>query len=144
MTFSVTQSSRGICDACGSETELVENLCHLCRRQRLKQKNVRVGGAVLAAGGLIIIGIMSYLIYCLDQLIIQSRNPQSLNRWTASPRETELMMSVLYFVLAYGIVYGFTGLWHLVTGRVNKPLFFVMSGMGMVLFIGAQIFAGSG
>ena len=143
MNFSLTEPSHGICDTCGSETELVENHCHLCDRQLRKQKNIRVGGAILTVLGIIVIGMMSYIIYAINQTIIASRNPQSLSRWTASPGETDLMMTILYFVLAYGIAASVAGLWHLITGKLNKMLFFVMSGLGMVLFIGAQIIVGT-
>lgn len=54
MNFSVTEPAHGICDAGGSETELVGNQCHLCTRRHLKQKYVRLGGAMLTVSGLIV------------------------------------------------------------------------------------------
>ena len=134
MSFSISEPTRGVCGTCGSETELVENDCHLCTRLRAKEKNVRVGGALLTAIGLIVIVMMSVVINAVSRM-------SSASRSNASGRDPDVITGILYFVVAYGIVALAAGLWHLVTGRVNKVLLYSMLGAGTVLGIGAQLIA---
>ena len=134
MSFSISEPARGVCDTCGSETELVENDCYLCTRLRAKEKNVRVGGALLTILGLIVIVMMSFVINAVNRM-------GSTSGSTASERDPDVIMGILHFVVAYGIVALVAGLWHLVTGRVNKVLLYSMLGAGTVLGIGAQLIA---
>ena len=133
MSFSISEPARGVCRACGSETELVEYDCHLCTRLRAKEKNVRVGGAVLTVLGLIVIAMMSVIINAVNRM-------SSASRPTASTqRDPDVIMGILNIVVAYGVVALIAGLWHLATGRVNKVLLYAMLGAGAVLGIGAQL-----
>jgi hypothetical protein len=126
----------GVCDTCRNETEIINDRCALCTRLGQKQKNIRVGGTILTVCGLIVIGMMSYFIYLVVS-IDESRNSQTVSKWTSS--EVDLILTIFCFVLAYGISLSISGLWHAVTGEVNKMLLYVMSGVGFVLFIGARI-----
>jgi len=122
----------GVCDTCRNETEIVNDRCALCTRLRQKQKNIRVGGTILTVCGLIVIGMMIPVIHFVSQPVIK-------NGYKVLPPGTDTVLTVLYFVLAYGISFLIAGLWHAITGKVNKMLLYVMSGFGFVLFIGARI-----
>lgn len=137
--MSITQPLYGICDTCKSKTEVYENRCQLCHQERQDQRKVRIGGAALTIIGLIIIGMMSFIINLINHTIAQSKDPRATTKWNASPDDTNLIMTVLYVVLAFGVSGLIAGLWHLVTGKRNKILLFAMIGLGVALTIGAKI-----
>ena len=87
---------------------------------------------------ILIVG-MGYIIYNVDQSIINSKKPGSTTKWTATPAEISLMFGVFYTVLAVGISAFIAGLWHLVIGRRNLTLISVIFGLTIVLYIFSAI-----
>lgn len=122
----------GNCGTCGNKTEIVENHCYVCHRLLAKERNVGIGGVILTVIGLIVIGLMSFFIIYIKQSYAKNKLNLPIN-------DLYNILSIFYFVLGYGVSALIAGLWHAITGNVNKILLYAMSGTGIVLFIGARI-----
>jgi hypothetical protein len=123
------------CYNCKFEDEVFENICPKCRKPLRSRQQIRVLGGVMLALSLILIVGMAYIIYSMDQSIINSGKPGSTTKWTASPAQISTMFGVLYTVLAIGISAFVAGLWHLVIGRRNLILIWIMFGLTIGLFV---------
>src|SRR4051812_22489043 len=91
------------CYNCKFEDELFENLCPKCRKPLRSRQQIRILGAVMMVLSLILIAGMGYIIYRMDQSIINSHKPEALTKWTASHAQISLMFGILYTVLATGV-----------------------------------------
>ncbi|HQU86495.1 MAG TPA: hypothetical protein PKY59_25415 [Pyrinomonadaceae bacterium] len=138
--FSVTEPLKGVCEACGSKTDLVENICFLCDRVRTKQRKVRIGGAVLTIIGVIVSVAMATVIVFAMQAIAQSRKMPNPHFPQSSVSTDNAMLAILFAFLGYGIAALIAGGWHWITGEVNKRLIFIMSGAGIFMFFAARLF----
>jgi len=127
------------CYNCKFEDEIFENICPKCRKPLRSRQQIRVLGAVMLGLSLILIIGMVYIIYRVDQSIIASRKPGSLTKWTASPAEISMIFGIFYTVLATGISAFIAGLWHLVVGRRNLILIWIMFGLTFVLLIFSKL-----
>jgi hypothetical protein len=56
-----------------------------------------------------------------------------------SPEKMKAALSILYAVLAFGVVNIINGVWHWLTGRRNMLLLLIMFGLVVVMLIAAQI-----
>lgn len=123
------------CYNCKFEGDVVENICPKCRKPLHARQQIRVLGGVMLGLSLILIVGMAYIIYSMDRSLMNSGKPGSVTKWTASPSEISMMFGVLYTVLATGIAAFIAGLWHLVIGRRNLVLIWIIFGLTMGLFI---------
>jgi hypothetical protein len=123
------------CCRCKFEGEVAENTCQKCGNPLHARQMIRVLGGMMLFLSLILIVGMAYIIYSIDLSIINSGKPGSTTKWTAPPEQIWLMFGVLYTVLAIGVATFIAGLWHLVIGRRNLVLFWLIFGLTAALFI---------
>lgn len=133
--YSVGGPGYKFCHRCKFEGEIAGGNCHNCGNRLVAKQRIRVFGGMMLSVSIILIVGMAYLIYSIDRSIINSGKPGSAIRWTASPSEIQLMFGVLYTVLAVGVSAFIAGLWHLVIGRRNLVLFWLIFGLTAGLFV---------
>jgi hypothetical protein len=120
--YSVEQASYKFCYSCKFDGDASGKTCQKCGKPLHARQQIRVlGGRMLALSLILVVG-MAYIIYSMDQSIINSGKPGATTKWTASPA----------FI---------TGLWHLVIGRRNLILIGVVFSVTAVLFIFSKFLA---
>lgn len=127
------------CANCNSAGEFIGEPCANCSLPRTSEHQTRVLGALMIALSLILIVGMGYVIYSVDRSITLSGKPGSTTKWTATQTEISLMFGVLYTVLATGISAFIAGLWHLVIGRRNLTLVWIIFGLTRILFLFSKL-----
>lgn len=85
----------------------------------------------LISGGMIVIMLWT------RNVIANTHRYDSTHKWNASPEETTAMFAVLGLVTAFGVSAAVAGFWHLLTGKRNLKLLWIMLGLGFVLYIAA-------
>lgn len=133
--YDVGGSGYKFCHRCKFEGEIAGGNCQNCGNRLVAKQQIRVFGGMMLSVSIILIVGMAYLIYNIDRSIIDSGKPGSTTKWTLSPDQIELMFGVLYTVLAIGVSTFIVGLWHLVIGRRNLVLFWIIFGVTGALFI---------
>ncbi len=127
-----------ICVKCNfMTTEDVPN-CPQCRTGKLQSRStLRVLGGVLIALGLVLIGIMS--VVAIFVVGAMAGNGKGNTRFTGSETDMMFMVSVIGVVFMFGVATLVAGLWHLIFGRRNKFLIWIMFGLGALFFIAGQM-----
>ena len=122
------------CYNCGYETHKLRSHCPKCGTTLQSRRWSRRFGLLLVIGGLIICGLMGYVVWELGPSLL---NPGSdRTRFSGTPATARMLLAIFGAVLAFGLTALGYGLWQMITGRRSKRvIYFVVALAGLLLLL---------
>ena len=139
MNQTVTQPIFRVCYKCEREGETVELNCPQCHRPMQSRQQIKVLGILQIFIGLILTVTMLVIIVTMSQKTAGAADYYSNYRAEDAPEKMKAALSILYAVLAFGVVNIISGVWHWLTGKRNMLLLIIMFGLAFVMIFAAQI-----
>lgn len=123
------------CFKCGRDDDSSLTKCPHCGGAMKTPTTMRVLGVVLLTIGASLAGGMTVLIIWITSMAANSGNSGTGSRFTGSQSDLQYIYGLLGLVLVFGLASMTTGLWQIVFGRRNRPLTWIMLGLGVALLI---------
>jgi hypothetical protein len=139
MNQTITHPIFRVCYKCKCEGETVELNCPQCHRPMQSRQQIKILGGLQIFIGLLLTITMLVIIVKMSQQTVGGTDYYPNYRAEDSPEKMKAALSILYAVLAFGVVNIINGVWHWLTGRRNMLLFIIMFGLAFVMIIAAQI-----
>jgi len=125
------------CYKCGYHASTPATVCPQCRSTLFTDMNTRIRGGLLVVIGLILVGMMSYIL--LWSLAAFS-NSNTLNaRFTGTEQQKILIIFLFGILILFGLASCSTGFWQLIFGRRNKVFVWSMYGMAVLISLGGGL-----
>ncbi len=139
MNQTIAQPIFRVCYKCKYEGETVELNCAQCHRPLQSRQQIKILGGLQIFIGFLLTIAMLVIIVTMSQKTVGGTDYYSNYRAEESAEKMQAGLSILYAVLAFGIVNIINGVWHWLTGRRNLLLLLIMFGLAFVMLIAAQI-----
>jgi hypothetical protein len=118
---------RRSCFKCGFEAETAEKICPQCGRMLRTSTSIRIRGALMVTCGVILMGLMGYiLIWTLDAT--------AQSRFAGTQQQLMAMLGLFGLIIFFGLFSFVTGLLMLIQGRRNKMVAWAVATVGILIF----------
>lgn len=125
------------CFKCGYRAVTPESRCPRCRRRLRSTGEVRGLGLVLMLLGGFITGLMAVIgVFMIGAMSSRSSTGP---RFTGSATEGLAALSIIAFVILFGVVSFIAGLWQLIFGTRNKIFLWTVIVIAVVLYVGGSL-----
>jgi hypothetical protein len=127
------------CYKCGYTAETADKVCPQCGRQLHTATATRVRGAIMAACGLSILGIMGPItVLALNAMY----NPTpGGSRFNGSGNEGLAIVGLFGMLLTFGAIAALIGGWQLVAGRRNRIVSRIAVAFAVLIFVAGGLIA---
>lgn len=114
------------CFKCGYTTNEAATVCPKCGKRMFSSRSIRVRGWLQVVCGLFLLGMMGTITYKLAPSMLGIYTTEDGGRFTGTPEQAKMILSVFGLVIGFGFMSMLSGLWQIVTGRRNKWIFIFM------------------
>lgn len=139
MNQTIAQPIFRVCYKCKYEGETVEPNCRQCHKPMQSRQQIKILGGLQIFIGFLLTITMLVIIVKMSQNTVGGTDYYSNYRAEDSLEKMKAPLSILYAVLAFGVVNIISGVWHWLTGRRNMLLLLIMFGLAFVMLIATQI-----
>ncbi len=127
------------CYNCGYETHKLRSHCPKCGTTLQSRRWSRRFGFCLVICGLIICGIMGYVLVELGPSLLNPGVSSGGTRFTGTPAKARMILAIFAAVLAFGLTALGYGFWQMFTGRRSKRVIYFAVGLAAVLVLLAYV-----
>ena len=128
------------CYNCGYETHKLRSHCPKCGTTLQSRRWSRRFGVALVIGGLIICGLMGYVVLELGPSLLNPGASSRGTRFTGTPAKARMLLAIFGAVVAFGLTALGYGVWQMVTGRRSKRvIYFAVALAGLLLLLALAI-----
>jgi hypothetical protein len=122
------------CYNCGYETHKLRSHCPECGTTLQSRRWSRRFGLVLVIGGVIICGLMGYVVWHLAPALINP-DASSRTRFSGTPRQARMILAIFGAVLTFGLTALGYGLWQMIRGRRSKRVIYFAIALAALLML---------
>ena len=123
------------CYNCGYETHKLRSHCPKCGTTLQSRRWSRRFGLVLVICGVIICGLMGFVLLDLGPSLIKPGASSGGTRFTGTPAKARMLLAIFGAVLALGLTALGDGLWQMLTGRRSQRGISVTVGLAVALVL---------
>ena len=127
------------CWSCGFETYRMQSHCPQCGSPLQSRRWSRRLGAVATLCGVVIIGIIGTVLYYLTPMLLHPGMEIDGSRFDGTPRFALGVLALLGVVFAFGLIALIYGVWQMKTGKRNKKVVSIMTGIVSLLMLVAWL-----
>ena len=123
------------CYHCGYETHKLRSRCPKCGTSLQSRRWSRRFGLCLVLGGVIICGLMGFVLWDLGPSLLRPGAPVTGTRFTGTPEKARMLLGVFAAVLTVGLTALGYGLWQMFTGRRSKRVIYFLVALAGALWL---------
>ena len=127
------------CYNCGYETHKLRSHCPKCGTTLQSRRWSRRFGLLLVICGVIICGLMGFVVSDLVPSLINPGASSGGTRFTGTPANARMLLVIFAVVLAVGLTALGYGLWQMFTGRRSKRVIYFVVAMAALLVLLALV-----
>jgi hypothetical protein len=123
------------CYNCGYETHKLRSHCPKCGTTLQSRRWSRRFGLGLVLGGVIICGLMGYVLLDLGPSLMNPGASSGGTRFTGTPAKARMILAIFGAVLAFGLTALGYGLWQMITGGRSKLVIYFTIALAALLVL---------
>ena len=123
------------CYNCGYETHKLRSHCPKCGSTLQSRRWSRRFGFLLVIGGVIICGLMGFVLLELGPSLINPGASSGGTRFTGTPANARMVLAIFAAVLAFGLTALGYGLYQMFTGRRSKRVIYFAVALAALLLL---------
>ncbi len=124
------------CYHCGYETHKFRSHCPKCGTGLQSRRWSRRFGLGLVICGVIICGIMGFVVFATGSMLLNSGVSSGGMRFSGTPGQARMVLAIFGAVLAFGLTALGYGLWQMFTGRRSKRvIYFAVALAGLLVLL---------
>ena len=127
------------CYNCGYETHKFRSHCPKCGTSLQSRRWSRRFGLGLVIGGLIICGIMGFVVFQVGPPLLNPGVSSGGTRFSGTPGQARMVLAIFAGVLAFGVTALGYGLYQMITGRRSKRVIYFVVALAALLFVLALV-----
>jgi hypothetical protein len=127
------------CYNCGYETHKFRSHCPKCGTTLQSRRWSRRFGFILAICGLIICGIMGFVLKEVGPSLLNPGVSSGGTRFSGTPAQARMVLAIFGAVVAFGLTALVYGFWQMLTGRRSKRVIYFVVALAALLVLLALV-----
>ena len=123
------------CYHCSYETHKLRSRCPKCGTSLQSRRWSRRFGLCLVLGGVIICGLMGFVLWDMGPSLLRPGAPVTGTRFTGTPEKARMLLGIFTAVLTVGLTAFSYGLWQMFTARRSKRVIYFLVALAGALWL---------